>query len=196
MKLRYSDYEDNRLETIHEERERFRLSLLGKSKLSKTLSGEVEVGTRSEERRSTERGTERRESWKNVRSTLTWRPDNRFEPSISAGYEMGEVSEPYYYGSLGTVAMSAREISPRIRYYLTRRGRAELSVTVTDRRSESDVLPPDIQTIYAPGLKTTVRSSVEYRVNEWLTSFLNHTLRKEPDDKAEHTFRAEMRASF
>ena len=196
MKLRYGDYEDNRLETVHQERERFQLSLLGKSKLSRALSGEVEVGTRSEETRSTERGSERRESWKNVRSTLTWRLNNRFEPSISAGYEMGEVSEPYHYGSLGAVAMTSREISPRIRYYLTRRGRAELIVTVTDRRSESDVLPPDIQTIYAPGLTTTVRSSTEYRVNEWLTSFLNYSVRKEPDDKRKHTFRAEMRASF
>lgn len=196
MRLRYGDQEDNQLESIHAEREKLELSLLGKARLTRTGSGEAEVAWGNEERRSTERGLEKREVWKKVWSTLSFRPNARLEPSVSAGYERREVSEPYHYPGLGIIPVLTSELSPRLRYYLTRRGRAEINLTLTERRSDVDQLPADIQSLYPLGLTTTVRSSVEYRVNEWLTSFLNHTVRKKPEENTDHTLRVEMRASF
>jgi len=196
MRVRYSDQEENQIESIHAERQRFQLSLLGKTRLTGSAGVEAEVTTRNEERKSTERGLERREDWQRLRTTLTYRPNSQLEPSISVAYEEGRVSEPYYYAALGEIPLTAFEFSPRLRYYMRGKGRIETVLTLTERRSDASQFPADLLTIYPTGLTTMVRSSLEYRVNEWLTAYTSHTARREPEDETEHTAKVEMRASF
>ncbi len=196
LRAKYDDHEDNQMETAHMERERFELSLFGKVKLSDNLSGEAEVSSRNDERRSTEHGLEREEDWRKARTTLTLRPNTSLEPSVTLVLETGEINEPYYYPLLGAVPMTVIEVAPRLRYYLAGKGRVETNLTLTERRSEAVQFPSDVQNLYPIGLTTMVRSSFEYRLNEWLTSFLNHTVRKEPADRPEQSLRVEMRASF
>jgi hypothetical protein len=196
VRAKYDDHEDNQMETAHMERERIELSLFGKAKLSSDLSGEVEVSSRSDERRSTEHGLEREEGWRKGRTTFALRPSTSLEPSITFTMESGEINEPYYYPALGAIPMTVIEFAPRLRYYLAGKGRVETNLSLTERRSEALEFPADVQNLYPVGLTTMVRSSFEYRLNEWLSSFVNHTVRKEPADRAEQSMRVEMRASF
>jgi hypothetical protein len=193
VRYRHSDYEDNQLEGVHEERDRNEISLLGKAKLTRTVSGDAEIGTRNEERRSAERGVEKKEDWVETRSTLTWRPNNILEPSVSLAYEKGDVNEPFFYDP---VTITSREVSPILRYYLTGRGRAEIDLTFADRDYRKGLLPADISSLYPLGLTTTARSSLEYRINEWLSALLNHTVKKEPNEDYRHTLSAQMQANF
>jgi hypothetical protein len=196
VRVRYSDREENQIESIHSEIERLRLSLLGKTRLTETAGAEAELSARGEERRSTERGLERKEEWRKIRTTVKYRPNSRLEPSVSLAYERGRVSEPFYYASLGEVGLTAVEFSPRVRYYMSGKGRIETVLTLTQRDSEASNLPADLITVYPLGLTTMVRSSLEYRVNEWLTAYTSYTARREPEDETEHTAKVEMRASF
>lgn len=189
---------DNRINLRHLKRNKSRSSLHLKTSLTDQVGLDLEAYQEREVLSSTQNGEEKGETGKGGGSTVSFRPVSSVELSLGVGGEKRSIREPYHYSGLGEVLIDKGEVSPRVLYTISGKGRFEIAGKLTERRSPiaTDGLPPDISSLHPPGLTTEWSLSLSHRLSSYLTSDLGYRGEKRPDSEVVHSGQAEMRAYF
>ena len=149
-------------------------------------SSSLESGLESE-RRGTKGGSEASYLFK-----------NRTESGIKADVLWENLFRLSYYIGLPRINYREAVLSPFVRHQLGLKGSLLVEFSQTFRRADQSgtIIPLEFSVSRPLGQIQGWRLRSDYRLNDYLTSSVSYDGRKEPQKKAVHNARAEIRASF
>ncbi|MBI5805023.1 hypothetical protein HZA73_03150 [candidate division TA06 bacterium] len=123
---------------------------------------------------------------------------NRTEPGIKANMLWEKLFRQSYYVNIPRINYRDVVLSPFIRHQLGLKGSILIEISQTYRRSDQsgNVIPMEFSVSRPLGQSQGWKLQCDYKLNNYLTSSVSYDGRKEPQKKAVHNARAEIRANF
>jgi hypothetical protein len=123
---------------------------------------------------------------------------NRTELGIKSNLMWENLYRQNHYINIPRINYRDIVLSPFIRHQLGLKGslRAEFSQTYRRADQSRNAIPLEFSVSRPLGQSQSWKLQSDYKLNDYLTSAVSYDGRKEPQKKATHNARAEIRASF